>query len=155
MTREAASSRVCSGASAGIPSAGSPQIHPAPWLPASPGSHPADRCSPSATPGDPAACSVSSDGATCATSTSCTPPSLPRSYFHVKSFEIEVFAAREDGAGTGRGPGEDGAGRGAGEDGPGPGAGGGGAGRGRGGADRGENLGGRAVCVIHRTPRAL
>src|SRR5215470_16031614 len=70
MIRDAASSRTCSGASAGGPSDGSPQIHPA-----CPGPGPHSAAAGSSAP---------------ATSVSLTPPVFTHSYFYVKSFDLEV-----------------------------------------------------------------
>src|SRR5216683_7881121 len=82
MILDAASSSTCSGASAGGPSAGSPQNHPA--LPRTrPGPHRA---------------TAGSSGP--ATSASLTPLVFTRGYFHVKSFEIKISMPLANGGRT-------------------------------------------------------
>src|SRR5271155_383687 len=108
MTRDAASSSVCNGASSGIPSAGSPQIQPAPCPLASPGPHtPGPGPSP-ASPGATTADPVSSGGTT---PTSCTPPVSSTAISmsnHLSSKYRRVFQLAPGfityGAGAGRGP---------------------------------------------------
>jgi hypothetical protein len=91
MALVAVTSSACSGALAGIPPAGTPQIHPRHrpswswvgpgWPPAGPGSPPASAAAACPGPGSPPGAAPASH----------MPPVSTGSYFHVRLFGVKLF----------------------------------------------------------------